>query len=107
MPTDADTVPLVPVIHAGSDLVDCPGDFVSGYARIRDTRKQAFFRHDITVANPAGLNSNPDLPRARLWDLTLDNFQVSAGPGYLNDFHLRHSVSPVNPSSCNEVTTFS
>jgi hypothetical protein len=96
MPAHADTVALIPILYAGSYLVDCPGDFVSGNAGIRNAGKQAFFGHHIAVTNPTGLNTNPDLSRPRLWDLPLDNLQVSPGSGYLNGFHLRHSASPVN-----------
>ena len=96
MPTDADTVPLIPVIHANSDLVDCPGDFVPRNARIRDAREQALFRHHITVANSASLDANPDFSRPRVWDLALNNLEISPGSRYLNSFHLRHSASPTN-----------
>jgi hypothetical protein len=96
VPTYADPVSLTPTLHTGSKLVDCPRDFVSGNARIRNARKQAFFRHYITVANPTGLNANPDLSWPRLWDLALDNLEVSPGFGYLHSFHFRHSASPVS-----------
>src|SRR6185312_6065613 len=49
----------------------------------------------IAVANPAGLHANSELSRPRLRDLPLHDFEFSAGGGYLNSFHLRHSASPV------------
>jgi hypothetical protein len=100
MPAHADTVSLTPSLHARSELVDCPGDLVSRNARVRNAGKQRFFRHHITVANPARLNANPDLSWPRLRDLTLDDFEISPGFGYLYGFHLSHLVASLH---CNEV----
>jgi hypothetical protein len=95
VPTYADAVSLTPTLHVGSDLGDCPGDLVSGNSRIRNARKQAFFRNYVTVAYPTGVNANPDLSWPRLWDLPLDNLEASPGFGYFHSFHLRHSASPI------------
>jgi hypothetical protein len=95
VPTYANPVSLTPAIHIRSELVDCPGDFVSGNARIRDAGKLAFFRDHVAVANSTGLNANPDLSWPGLWDLPFDDLEVSPSPGYLNSFHLRHEAPPV------------
>jgi hypothetical protein len=95
MPTHANAPSLTPTLYTCSDVVDGAGDFVSGNARIRNARKQAFFGHHIAVANPTGLNANPDLSCTRLWDLPLDNLQFPPGFGDLNSLHLRHSASPL------------
>jgi hypothetical protein len=102
VPTYADTVSLIPTLHTGAELVDCPDDFVSRNARIRNARKQPLFRHHVTVANATRLDANPNLSLPCLWDLPLDNFEISTGPGYLHSFHLRHSASP-RSLHCNEV----
>jgi hypothetical protein len=73
---------------------------VSGNARIRDARKDAFFGKDIAVTHSAGFDTNPDLPRAGLRNFTLHDFEVCSRFRHLNRFHLCHFVVPFVSDCC-------
>ena len=61
--------------------------------------KQPFFCDHIAVANPARQHANSRLSRSGLWNVTLDDFEISPGFGYLYSFHLWHSILPPSPAN--------
>src|SRR5215471_16480672 len=51
MPADADSLTLLPLFHAGSNLIDHADYLVSRHTRVRDTGKEALLRDYIAVAH--------------------------------------------------------
>jgi hypothetical protein len=91
MPTDADPLTLFPDLHTGADIVDHASHLVSRHERILHARKEALLGDDIAVADSAGLNANPHLSGARLWNVALYDFEVRAWFWHLHCFHFSHS----------------
>jgi hypothetical protein len=56
-----------------------PADFVAGYARILNSRKQAFFGQHVAVTDPAGVDFDPHLPWTGLRNVALDDFKWGFG----------------------------
>ena len=61
VPARTDALARFPTSHAVADLVDPPGHFMAGHARILNPRHVAFFNQHITVANAAGLDLDEHL----------------------------------------------
>ena len=87
MPADADSFALLPILHTRADAVDHAGHFVSGHARIRHSRKEAFLRNYIAVANSTRLNANPHVTWTGLRDFTFHKLEIRSRLGYLDHFH--------------------
>src|SRR5436190_1689952 len=77
MPADADSFALLPILHTRADAVDHAGHFVSGHARIRHSRKEAFLRNYIAVANSTRLNANPHVTWTGLRDFTFKRVEFA------------------------------
>ena len=90
VPADADTLPLLPCGNTVAHFIDDACHFMSGNARILNSRPQAFFREHVTVANAAGLHLDPHLSCIRLRNLALDDLEICSGFGNLRHLHLCH-----------------
>src|SRR5260370_41953168 len=66
--------PALDTLSYGFDLSD---RFVAGNARVSESRKTAFHRKSIRVANTAGLDTDSDLPKGGLHDCPLNDFQLA------------------------------
>ena len=87
VPAHADPVAFLPLGHVGPDLVDSSGDLVAWDARQRESGEVAGLHEDIAVAHSAGLDLDPDLPRAGLGDLAFDQLERRVGPRNLHCSH--------------------
>src|SRR5438034_4045725 len=93
MPADSDSFAFLPVLHTRADTVDNAGHLVSGHARIRHSRKEAFLRNYIAVANSTRLNTNPHMTWTGLRDFTVHKLEIRSRLGYLHHFHFCHLPS--------------
>jgi hypothetical protein len=96
VPSDAYALARLPVGNVSTNGVDAAGNFVSGNTWILDAGPMAFFYERIAVADAAGFDLNPDLVAGGVWDVSFDEFEVTAGFGNLNNFHFRHRVFLMN-----------
>src|SRR5260370_30208757 len=87
MPSNADTLPLLPGGNTGPDLIDAPCHFMSGDARELNARPQALFGEHVTVANTTCLHLDPHMSRLRLRNLALNDLKICSGTGNLRYFH--------------------
>lgn len=112
VPANSYALTFLPIRHTRSDLINGPGNFVAGRARISDAWEKAVFDDMVAEANAAGLDADADVTRGRLRDVAFLKFKVSAGLGDYSDFHFGHrnflacgleffSISRVG---CNELT---
>src|ERR1700722_18752911 len=81
VPADSDTLPRFPRSNTGAQFIDDAHNFVSGNAGIFNSGQAAFFCEHIAVANTTGLHLDTYFSCARIRNLTLNNFEISAGPG--------------------------
>jgi len=96
MPADSDALARLPVGNVSTNGVDAAGNFVSGNAWILDAGPVALFYQGVAVTDAAGFDLNPDLVAGGVWDVSFDEFEVTAGFGNLNNFHFRHRVFLMN-----------
>src|SRR6266487_4817741 len=66
-----------PALHTGSYGFDLSDHFMAGHARVSESRKTAFHRKSIRVADATGLDADSDLPKAGLDDCPLNDFQLA------------------------------
>src|SRR5258708_25863877 len=90
VPADADALAFFPAGDAGADVIDHAGDFVSGGAGILSAGPVSFFYEAVAVTDAASLHANAHVPRARIWNVALLNFEICARLGYDGDLHLWH-----------------
>jgi hypothetical protein len=90
-------VPAHAYALAGLPLCDAPAHsvhdadyFMARYSRVLEAGPLSFLYEGIAMADAAGLNFDPHPASGRLGDVTFDNFQSSAGSGYLSNTHFRH-----------------
>jgi hypothetical protein len=103
MPAYAHALAHFPGLDAISQGVDYAGDFMTGDARILDTRPTPFFREKIAVTNPAGFDAKPNLARTWLGDLPLHDLKRPARFWDLCCFHGRHAR--LDAGLCEELRT--
>src|SRR5882762_5565492 len=96
VPSDADALAGLPVRYVGADGVDAAGDLVSGNARILDAGPIAFLYERVAVADAAGLDFDPDLVAGGIGNVSLDEFEITAGLADLDSFHFRHDFFLMN-----------
>jgi hypothetical protein len=94
VPTDARALSDSPARHTRAESIYDSGDLVPGHPRILDAGPEALLGEEVAVADPAGLNLDPNLSRPWLRDLPLDQLQRSLLLPNLNDPHLGHCLSP-------------
>src|SRR5438093_10993562 len=81
---------MLPPRDLSTDGIDNSCDLVSGNARILDSRPVTLFRQRIAVAQAASLNSDANLPRTWLRNLSLHHFKRSARARHQHCTHFRH-----------------
>jgi hypothetical protein len=89
-PADADALSDCPVGDAFAEGVDDAGDFVTGDARVDDSREKALLRNDVAMTDSAGCYFHADFARGRIGDGAVEQFDgtVRGGDlGYAHDFH--------------------
>src|SRR5579863_4323738 len=87
MPTDADTLSLLPSGDLGAQFIDDACDFVPRDPRILNSGPEAVFHEYVAVANPTSLHLDEHLSRTRLGNFTLDNLEISPRFGNLRHLH--------------------
>ena len=87
MPADADALPLLPVGHAGAQVIDNARDFVSWNAGILNAGPSAFFREHVTVAHTTGLYLDAHVSYAWLRNRALDDLEIASRLWNLRHFH--------------------
>jgi hypothetical protein len=93
MPSNADALAGFPLRHASADAVHDANNFVTGHARILQTRPMTFLDERIAMADAACLNFDSDLSRTGLGNFTFNQFKRSAGTRDLNSAHFCHKGS--------------
>ena len=83
--THAHPLSFFPALDARPYGFDFSDHFMAGNARVSESRKTAFHRKSIRVADATGLDPDSDLPPGRLDNFSLDDFQL-ARLGYLHCF---------------------
>src|SRR4029077_3109465 len=76
MPADANALSPLPSGDLGAQLIDDACHLVPRHPRILDSRPEAFFHENVTVANTTGLHSNAHLSRTRFGNLALNYFET-------------------------------
>ena len=66
--THAHPLSFFPALHTGSYGFDLSDHFMAGHARESESRKTAFHRKIIRVADATGLDTDSDLPKSGLDD---------------------------------------
>jgi len=90
MPPHSHTLTGRPRAHIGSDSIDPSGDLMARNARILKSWPQTLFDHHIAVADAAGFHLDPNFSRARIRNVSFEDFPVSAGLAYLGNCHAFH-----------------
>src|SRR5438552_1450467 len=75
--THAHPLPFFPALHTGPYGFDLSDHFMAGQARESEDETTAFNRKSVAVANAAGLDTDSDLPKSRLDNWFLDEFQLA------------------------------
>ncbi len=75
--THAHPLAFFPILHTGSYGFDLSDHFMAGHARVSESRKAAFHRKSIRVADATGLDTDSDLPKGGLDDCSLNDFQLA------------------------------
>src|SRR5206468_667422 len=89
VPADAHTLTFLPGRNSSAHFINHARHFVSGNARILNSRPQAFFDEHVAVADATGLYLNAHLPRIGLRDRTLDDLEIRSRFGNLRHLHGR------------------
>ncbi len=87
VPSNTDTLSLLPLGNIGTHFIDDAGHLMSGNARILNSGPCALFREHITVAHTTGLHLDPHVSCTRLRNLALDDLEISSGTGDLRYLH--------------------
>ena len=90
VPADAYALSLFPAGVTLTDSVDHANNLVPGHPRILQTSRVTVLDHDITVTDPARLDSNSHPAGAGFRNFTLYDFKGSARAGNLCGTHLWH-----------------
>jgi hypothetical protein len=93
-PTDACPRADGPAVHALPDRVDEAYNFVARNTRILDDRKQALNRHNVAVADAAGLDANAYFLRTRGGNVPFFRYEWPATLPNDHRPHLRHFGFP-------------
>src|SRR5213078_3262819 len=93
MPTDSDTLALLPRGHVVAQPTDAASDFMTRHARILKPGPDAVLDERIAVTNAACFNFDANLPDARLRDVAFYQFPITTGLAYLCCFHCAHHCS--------------
>ncbi len=88
MPAYASALAGLPERHVRPYRVNSPSNFMPGHARVPQSRPVSLFYQQVAVANAAGLDLNSHLAPAWVRDRALDEFEISSGAAYLDDFHV-------------------
>ena len=64
VPADTYPLPGLPLRDVRSDCVDAPGDLMPGDARVLQTGEAGLLYEEVTVADAASFNLDPDLGAA-------------------------------------------
>jgi hypothetical protein len=73
----ADPLSFFPALHTGSYGFDLSDHFMAGNAWVGESRKTAFHRKSIRVADTTGLDANSHLPKGGLDHGPLNDFQLA------------------------------
>jgi hypothetical protein len=92
MPAHADTLAGLPLRHVWADGVHAPCNFVPWYAGVLQPGPKSFFHQHVTMTNAAGFDLDANLSASGLRDGTLNQFEVTAGSGYLDNSHFLSSL---------------
>ena len=96
MPAYADALTFLPFRDVAADRIDASRDFMTRHTRILEPGPQTLFDEHIAVANAARLHFHANLPGARLRNVALHQFPVSARFADLRRFHSHvHNMSPL------------
>jgi hypothetical protein len=75
--TDADALANFPTLHASAERVDCPDDFMTGYARKGDAWHEAIDGERVGMADAAGFDPKADPASRRINERTLHELHFS------------------------------
>src|SRR5207245_2701341 len=78
MPAHTSALAGLPLRHIGSNSIYPPSNFVSGHARVLQSRPVSLFYQPVAVANAAGLDLNSHLSPAWVGNRALDEFELSS-----------------------------
>jgi hypothetical protein len=90
VPTNTDTLPLLPLGNTSTHFIDDARHFMSWNARVLNSGPRAFFREHVTVADATGLHLDAHVSCAGFRNLALDDLEICSGIGDLRHLHLRH-----------------
>ncbi len=75
--THARSLSFFPALHARPNGFDFSDHFMAGNARESEPGKTTFHRQSIGVTNATGLDPDSDLPKGRLDNCSLNDFQLA------------------------------
>jgi hypothetical protein len=87
VPSYAGALAGLPVGDISADGVDASGNFVSGNTWILNAGPIAFLDECVTVADAAGFDFDADLVAGGFWNISLDDFEITAGLADLDSLH--------------------
>jgi hypothetical protein len=92
VPPHADPLARFPVVHARTDRIDDPGNFMSRNTGKPEAGPQSLLGENVAVADPASLHLDENLSRSGLGDVALYELQRPSRLSYFHCFHLSHPV---------------
>ena len=90
VPADAYALSLLPCRDTVSERINYTDHLVPGHSRVLQTGHVTVLHHDITVTDPARLDSNSHPAGAGFRNFTLYDFKGFARTGNLCSTHLWH-----------------
>jgi hypothetical protein len=75
MPAHSDPLAGSPSGDAPAQGIDDPCYFVARDSRVLNAGKASLYRENITVADAASLDLDPDVPRDGVWDVAFYQFK--------------------------------
>ena len=93
MPPHANPLAGLPFVHGRTGRLDHPGNLMSGNTWVLETGPKTILGENVTVAYPAGLHLDQNLPHSGTWHVTLDELQRTFRFPYFGCLHLSHAAS--------------
>ncbi len=92
MPPHANPLAGLPFVNARTGRIDHPRNLMSWNTRILETGPKTILGENVTVAYPAGLHLDQNLPHSGTGHITLHELQRSFRLPYYHCFHLSHAA---------------
>jgi hypothetical protein len=91
MPSDSDTLPLLPSGNTTTYFIDNANNLVAGNAWILDARPLTFFGKNVAVADATSVHRYAYMSRIGVRNLALNDLEVGSWCRNLRNLHWLHS----------------